>query len=38
MLTAEQRKVWQEKMEPTYKWAEGRVGKEAIDLLKKAGA
>ena len=39
VLNAEQRKVWADKMvAPTYKWAEGRVGKEAIDLLKKAGA
>ncbi len=38
VLTAEQRKAWQVKMEPTYKWAEGRVGKEAIDLLKKASS
>lgn len=38
VLTKEQRKVWEDKMAPTYKWAEGRVGKEAIDILLKSKA
>ena len=32
----EDRKVWREAMLPTYKWAEGRVGKEVLELLLKA--
>ena len=27
--------AWQKAMAPTYKWAEGRVGKEVLDLLGK---
>ena len=37
-LDEAQRKVWREAMQPTYGWAEGRVGKEVIDLLLKATA
>ena len=37
-LNEAQRKVWQEAMAPTYVWAEGRVGKEVIEILKKATA
>lgn len=29
------RKAWQEAMQPTYKWAKGRVGQEVLDLLAK---
>jgi C4-dicarboxylate-binding protein DctP len=38
VLTADQRKVWREAMAPTWTWAEGRVGKEVLDLLKKVTA
>ena len=38
VLDEAQRKVWKEAMAPTYKWAEGRVGKDIIDLLQKATA
>lgn len=38
VLTAEQRKVWRETMAPTWIWAEGRVGKEVLELLKKVTA
>ena len=34
-LTPEQKTAWQKAMAPTYKWAEGRVGKEVLDLLSK---
>lgn len=34
-LTDEQRKAWQVAMQPTYKWAKGRVGQEVLDLLAK---
>jgi C4-dicarboxylate-binding protein DctP len=34
-LTPEQKAAWQKAMAPTYKWAEGRVGKEVLDLLSK---
>lgn len=34
-LTADQRKAWQVAMQPTYKWAKGRVGQEVLDLLAK---
>ncbi len=34
-LTDEQRKAWQTAMQPTYKWARGRVGGEVLDLLAK---
>ena len=37
-LTADQRKVWREAMAPTWTWAEGRVGKEVLELLKKVTA
>ncbi len=37
-LDEAQRKVWQTAMQPTYTWAESRVGKEVIDLLLKATA
>jgi C4-dicarboxylate-binding protein DctP len=36
VLTADQRKVWRDAMAPTWEWAVSRVGKEAVDLLKKA--
>ena len=35
VLTADQRKVWREAMAPTWTWAEGRVGKEVLDILKR---
>ena len=38
VLSADQRKVWREAMAPTWTWAEGRVGKEIIDLLRKSTA
>ncbi len=34
-LTDEQRKAWQTAMQPTYKWAKGRVGQEVLDLVAK---
>ena len=34
-LTDDQRKAWQSAMQPTYKWAKGRVGQEVLDLLAK---
>ena len=34
-LNDEQRKAWQKAMQPTYKWAKGRVGGEVLDLLAK---
>src|SRR3979490_2195921 len=34
-LTDDQRKAWQVAMQPTYKWARGRVGGEVLDLLAK---
>ncbi|MCK1651412.1 DctP family TRAP transporter solute-binding subunit [Bradyrhizobium sp. 149] len=34
-LTDADRKAWQEAMQPTYKWAKGRVGQEVLDLLAK---
>jgi len=34
-LTDADRKVWQEAMQPTYKWAKGRVGQEVLDLVAK---
>jgi C4-dicarboxylate-binding protein DctP len=34
-LTDEQKKAWQTAMQPTYKWAKGRVGGEVLDLLAK---
>ena len=34
-LTDDDRKVWQEAMQPTYKWAKGRVGQEVLDLVAK---
>jgi C4-dicarboxylate-binding protein DctP len=37
-LNAAERKEWQTAMAPTWEWAEGRVGKEVLDLLKKAMA
>src|ERR1051325_9221097 len=32
-LTPEQKKAWQVAMQPTWQWAEGRVGKEVIAIL-----
>ncbi|MBB4374846.1 C4-dicarboxylate-binding protein DctP [Bradyrhizobium sp. cir1] len=32
-LTDADRKAWQEAMQPTYKWAKGRVGQEVLDLI-----
>ena len=34
-LTDDQRKAWQAAMQPTYKWAKGRVGPEVLDLVAK---
>ena len=34
-LTPEQKLAWQKAMQPTYKWAKGRVGQEVLDLLAK---
>lgn len=34
-LTDAQKVAWQKAMAPTYKWAQGRVGKEVLDLLAK---
>ena len=34
-LTDADRKAWQAAMQPTYKWAKGRVGQEVLDLLAK---
>ena len=34
-LTDDQRKAWQTAMQPTYKWAKGRVGQEVLDLVAK---
>jgi C4-dicarboxylate-binding protein DctP len=34
-LTDDQRKAWQQAMQPTYAWAKGRVGQEVLDLLAK---
>jgi C4-dicarboxylate-binding protein DctP len=33
--TDSERKAWQVAMQPTYKWAKGRVGQEVLDLLAK---
>jgi C4-dicarboxylate-binding protein DctP len=38
VLNDAQRKAWADAMQPTYKWAEGRVGTEAIELFRKATA
>jgi C4-dicarboxylate-binding protein DctP len=38
VLTADQRKLWQTAMAPTWDWAVSRVGQEIIDLLKKNSA
>jgi C4-dicarboxylate-binding protein DctP len=32
-LTDDQRKAWQQAMQPTYAWAKGRVGQEVLDLI-----
>jgi C4-dicarboxylate-binding protein DctP len=34
-LNDQERKAWQTAMQPTYKWAKGRVGGEVLDLLAK---
>ncbi|HZT27621.1 MAG TPA: DctP family TRAP transporter solute-binding subunit [Pseudolabrys sp.] len=34
-LTPEQKAAWQKAMQPTYKWAKGRVGQEVLDLISK---
>ncbi len=34
-LNDEQRKAWQKAMQPTYKWAKGRVGAEVLDMIAK---
>jgi C4-dicarboxylate-binding protein DctP len=34
-LSDDQRKAWQAAMQPTYKWAKGRVGQEVLDLVAK---
>jgi C4-dicarboxylate-binding protein DctP len=38
VLNDAQRKEWRDVMAPTWEWAESRVSKEAIDLLRKATA
>lgn len=38
VLDEAQRKVWRSAFQPTYKWAEGRVGKEMMDLIAKETA
>ncbi len=38
VLDANQRKLWREAMQPTYAWAEGRIGKETISAMLKATA
>jgi C4-dicarboxylate-binding protein DctP len=38
VATDEQRKALREAMMPVYKWAEGRVGKEIVELLVKEAA
>ncbi|MBI1244975.1 MAG: DctP family TRAP transporter solute-binding subunit [Alphaproteobacteria bacterium] len=38
ILTPEEAKPWREAMMPVYKWAEGRVGKEILDLIQKEAA
>jgi len=38
MLTPEQKKAWQVAMQPTWQWAEGRVGKEVIAIMQKAAS
>ena len=35
-LTAEQKKSWQVAMQPTWQWAEGRVGKEVLAVMQKS--
>jgi C4-dicarboxylate-binding protein DctP len=35
VIAPEQRKAWDAAMRPTYKWAEGRVGTEVLELFKK---
>jgi len=35
-LTPEQKKAWQVAMQPTWQWAEGRVGKEVIGIMQKS--
>ena len=35
VLTEEEKKLWRDAMLPTYKWAETRVGKEIVDLIRK---
>ena len=37
-LTPEQKKAWQVAMQPTWQWAEGRVGKEVIAIMQKSMA
>ena len=38
ILDVAQKKEWQTEMAPTWEWAEARVGKEILDLMKKAMA
>jgi C4-dicarboxylate-binding protein DctP len=33
--TDAERKAWQTAMQPTYKWAKGRVGQEVLDVVAK---
>jgi len=35
-LTAEQKKAWQVAMQPTWQWAEGRVGREVLAVMQKS--
>jgi C4-dicarboxylate-binding protein DctP len=37
-LTPEQKKAWEVAMQPTWKWAEGRVGKEVLAIMQKSMA
>jgi C4-dicarboxylate-binding protein DctP len=37
-LTPEQRKAWRVAMQPTWQWAESRVGKEIVALLQKSAS
>src|SRR3954468_24881339 len=37
-MTDEQKKAWQVAMQPTWQWAEGRVGKEVIGIMQKAAS
>ncbi|MDE2362141.1 MAG: DctP family TRAP transporter solute-binding subunit [Hyphomicrobiales bacterium] len=38
VATDAERAAWKTAMDPTYEWAIGRVGKEAVDMIRKASA